>query len=67
MTSSLDATALAAFQNDASAYSKEFMKSKKDPMNSWALPFVTGHKYRMFWDIGQLNWTNMRVEVSRMW
>lgn len=67
MTSSLDATALAAFQNDATAYSVEFFKSKKDPTNSWALPFVTGHKYRMYWDKGQLNWTNMRVEVSRMW
>jgi len=67
MTSSLDATALAAFQTDATAYSKEFMKAKLNPFNSWALPFVTGHKYRMFWDLGQLNWTKMQVEVSKLW
>lgn len=43
------------------------MKEKKNPMSAWAIPFVTGHKYRIYWDKGQLNWTRMRVEVSQMW
>lgn len=25
------------------------------PGYSWALPYVTGHKYRIFFDIGQMD------------
>jgi len=33
---------------------------------SWAVPFVTGHKYRLHW--GQnLDWTQMKVELSSRW
>jgi hypothetical protein len=35
------------------------MKDKLDPMKSWTVPFVTGHKYRIYWDIGQLDYEKM--------
>jgi hypothetical protein len=28
------------------------MKEKLNPMNSWAIPFVTGHQYRIHWGEG---------------
>jgi hypothetical protein len=36
-------------------------------MNSWAVPFVTNHKYRIYWDIGQLNWDKIDIEVANPW
>lgn len=67
ITSVLDATALEAYQLDTNNYGAVFYKEKTNPMNSWAIPMVTGHKYRAYWDIGQLNWTRMRVEVGNPW
>ena len=67
MTSGLDATQLAAFQKDTSAYSIVQWKAKNNPENAWAAPFVTGHKYRIYWSIGELNWTEMKIEVARTW
>lgn len=43
------------------------MTVMKDPGYSWALPYVTGHKYRFYWDFGQLDMTNMKIEVSDRW
>lgn len=31
------------------------------------MPLVTGHKYRMYWDIGQMNWNAMKIEVGLPW
>ena len=33
----------------------------------WATSYVTGHTYRIYFDIGQLNWQSLRIEVSRVW
>jgi len=60
-------TNLAAWQADTTNYGKVFMKEKLSPMKSWAVPFVTGHKYRAYWDIGQLNWSTMKIEVANPW
>ena len=30
-----------------SSFSNIFYKEKLDPSNGWAVPFVTGHKYRI--------------------
>lgn len=35
-----------------SAYSVIPFKAKLDPMRSWAVPFVTGHKYKVHWRYG---------------
>lgn len=36
-------------------------------MKSWTVPYVTGHKYRFYFDIGQLNWSKLKIEVSSVW
>jgi hypothetical protein len=33
-------------------------------MKSWAIPYVTGHKYRVYWDSGQLDYLKIDIEVS---
>ena len=32
----------------------------------WAMPFVTGYKYRVHWGEG-LDWERMKIEVSERW
>jgi len=63
----LDAAGLAAYQADKTNYDDIFFKPKLNPTASWAVPLVTGHKYRMYWDIGQLNWSKMKIEVANPW
>lgn len=58
---------LAAYQADTANYGAVFMKEKLSPMKSWAVPFVTGHKYRAYWDIGQLNFNRIQIEVAHPW
>ena len=38
-----------AYIDDGSNYSGIFWKEKLKPSNGWAVPFVTGHKYRITW------------------
>lgn len=35
-------------------------------MDAWAMPFVTGHRYRLHWEAG-LDFDGMKLEVSEMW
>ena len=42
-------------------------KEKQTPANSWSIAYVTGHKYRLKFDNGQLNYTQMRIEVNQCW
>lgn len=60
-TSTLSTTALDTYKSTWSNYSEVFQKDKLSPSNSWAVPFVTGHKYRITWDKGQLNWSLMGI------
>lgn len=39
------------------------MKDKLDPMASWAIPYVTGHTYRLHWGQG-IDFTGLTVELS---
>lgn len=55
-----------AYIDDSANYSGIFWKEKLKPGNSWAVPFVTGHKYRITW-ANDLDYTNMRVQVSEKW
>jgi hypothetical protein len=43
------------------------MKFKTDPMSAWCLPYVTGHKYRVYWDMGQLDYRTMNVDLDAPW
>ena len=38
--------------NNVSDYSIAPFKSKLDPLKSWAMPYVTGHKYKLHWRYG---------------
>ena len=58
---------LTTYKDTGSNYTAMPFKVKLDPMNGWAIPFVTNHKYRAHWDNGQLDFTRMRIEVSQRW
>lgn len=49
-----------------SNYSKIFWKEKLKPSNSWAVPFVTSHHYRITW-ANDLDYTHMNVQLSDRW
>ena len=59
--------ALLAYQKNLANYDESCITVLKDPGYAWALPYVTGHKYRMFWDKGQLDMTNIKMEISTRW
>ena len=35
-------------------------------MHAWAMPYVTGHRYRVHWAAG-LDMDKMKIEVSERW
>lgn len=55
-----------AFFADHSNRSQIFWKEKLKPSNGWAVPYVTGHRYRLTW-ANDLDFTRMDVEVSERW
>lgn len=52
-----------AFLADTSNRSQIFWKEKLKPGNAWAVPYVTGHRYRVTW-ANDLDFTEMRIEAS---
>ena len=40
------------------------MKQLKNPENSWTLPYVMGHKYKIYWDKGQLDYKTMTIALD---
>jgi hypothetical protein len=52
--------------DDEVNYSVVLFKSKLKPAMGWAMPFVTGYKYRVHWGEG-LDWERMKIEVSERW
>ena len=42
-------------------YSIVPFRQKLDPKNHWAMPFVTGHKYKIHWRFG-LDFTQMQID-----
>lgn len=56
----------AAFLEDTSNRSEIFWKEKLKPNNGWAVPYVTGHRYRLTW-ANDLDFTRMDVEISDRW
>jgi len=47
-------------------YSLVKFKDKQKPNNGWAMPYVTGHRYRVHWERG-LDFDQMDFEVSERW
>lgn len=53
-------------RDNVADYSSIPFKMSKDPKNSWAVPFVTGHKYKTHWRYG-LDFTKMQIDLSPKW
>ena len=60
------AGALEDYLEHNSNYSIVPYKQKQDPMNGWAMPYVTGHRYRLHWESG-LDFDTMKIEMSERW
>jgi hypothetical protein len=56
---------LEAYLEDSSNYSEIPYKAKQDPIG-WAVPYVTGHVYRMHWQTG-LDFLTMTMTMSERW
>jgi hypothetical protein len=63
----MDADAKEAYLLDKSNYGTMPFKKFGPPGNSWATPFVTGHKYKIHWGITGLDFTRMRLTLSQRW
>jgi len=42
-------------------------RPKLDPMNNWAIPLITGHKYRLSWGSSGIDWEQMQLTLSERW
>lgn len=57
----------ASYVSNYSNYSEIIMTVLQNPSYAWAVPYVTGHKYRIFFDKGQLDITKIKMEISTNW
>lgn len=48
-------------------YGKLPFKEKHSPMNGWAVPFVTGHKYKFSFGSSGLDFDSLRLDLSERW
>jgi hypothetical protein len=48
-------------------YSTLFFKKKLDPSNGWAVPFVTGHKYKIHFGMTGLDYEQLTIAASERW
>lgn len=55
-----------AYIDDTANFAKLFWKEKLKPNNGWAVPYVTGHRYRLTW-ANDLDYTRMMVQMSDRW
>jgi hypothetical protein len=55
--------------NNITEFADFFFKKKADPSMGWAVPFVTGHKYRIQWgsNLTSLDFTEMKFALSEEW
>ena len=61
-----DAGTLETYLDDIVNYSEIEFKDKLKPSNGWAVPYITGHKYRLHWLRG-LDFERMQMELSERW
>lgn len=57
---------LQEYVDNSDNYSTVIFKSKLKPSMGWAMPYVTGYKYRVHWAEG-LDFERMKMEVSERW
>ncbi|CDW80878.1 ipt tig domain containing protein [Stylonychia lemnae] len=53
-------------RNYLTDYSIVPFRPKINPVNHWAMPYVTGHKYKIHWRFG-LDFTQMQIDLSNRW
>lgn len=66
ITSKLNATSKKGYIENITNYSVVPFRAKARPERAWAIPIVTGHKYRMHWQKG-LDFEQMQVDLSPHW
>jgi len=67
ITSTLTTSAAqTTYINDETNFSIVPFRAKTNPRNSWAIPIVTGHKYKIHWQKG-LDFEEMQVTLSEHW
>lgn len=55
------------YDDDKEYFSNMEFKAISKPSNGWAVPYVTGHKYRIHWGETPLDFTKMMFEQSEQW
>ena len=55
-----------AYKSDSINYSNAPFRLKTKPTNSWALPYATGHTYKIHWRQG-LDFEKMQLDLSNRW
>ena len=55
---------LVAYHGTRSNFGTILFKEKTNPGNSWTMPLVTGHKYRVHWGITGVDFESMRCEMG---
>jgi len=63
----MDNVTLAAYIENRTNYGTIEFKPKKDPMNGWATPFVTGHKYIFHFGLTGLDFEQVQLTMSQRW
>ena len=48
-------------------YGKIKFKPRRSPDDSWTLPFVTGHKYKIHWSSSGVDFEQMQIDLSERW
>ena len=56
----------AAYYFNKSNYGIIPFRMMERPLNSWAIAFVTGHKYKLHWQWG-LDFMGMQIDLSPHW
>jgi hypothetical protein len=62
----MNATTKAAYKENITNYSVAPWRPKANPTKAWALPFVTGKKYKIHWQKG-VDFMTMQVDLSPHW
>ena len=60
-----DAT-IQTYLKDEANYGIVPYKDKQLPTNSWTIPYITNHRYRVHWESG-LDFKEMKIEISDRW
>lgn len=66
LLSSMDPITYVNYLNDSASYSVLPFKTRQDPNNGWAVPFVTNHRYKVHWRFG-IDFTQMQFDLSSRW